>query len=375
MRKILLLTILVLIGKYQLYSQITTRDVALKVVPKPEPYDSSDFDGSKDMKIYINQDIYILPEWNDPDFNRSIINGYKYFLTEPIADAYNKDRSKVYKLDDHSTGCDLVTKYDALANKYFKILDAFIVQRDYYYFKLLNKENHDTLYHLIARDISFIRRQWRVPFIFVGHFEKLKKNNVGREFIMKNISNDIEIGGDVFDDNDNYYETTDINTGLPIKFYAGSKWNCVDLTLVKGELRFIFKNEKNEDIQVKTKKMDFYFDRDDFISVKEAKAEEERIRLTETAREALRMKKEKEKQEKKKKILEEYTNKFGEEYAKLIIGQKVVIGMTKEMCLLAWGTPYDINKITTSSMIQEIWSYSMKTFLYFEDNKLTLIKN
>ena len=65
---------------------------------------------------------------------------------------------------------------------------------------------------------------------------------------------------------------------------------------------------------------------------------------------------------------------YGEYYGNLILQGKVVIGMTKQQCIEALGTPRRINRTTTAYMIYEQWVYSGK-YLYFENGKLVTIQD
>ncbi len=67
--------------------------------------------------------------------------------------------------------------------------------------------------------------------------------------------------------------------------------------------------------------------------------------------------------------------KYGQKYGSLIAERKVVIGMTKEMCVAAWGKPSEINKTTATYGVHEQWVYNIKTYLYFDDDILTTIQN
>ena len=51
------------------------------------------------------------------------------------------------------------------------------------------------------------------------------------------------------------------------------------------------------------------------------------------------------------------------------------IGMTVEMCEVAWGKPFDKYSTITSDQKVEIWSYGWKRSLYFVNGVLTEINN
>jgi len=76
-----------------------------------------------------------------------------------------------------------------------------------------------------------------------------------------------------------------------------------------------------------------------------------------------------------KKQLEILTKKYGEKYAKLISQKKVKIGMTKEMCLAAWGPTLNRRKYTDSSGEIEVWKYLGLGKLFFKNGKLYSIIN
>ena len=64
-------------------------------------------------------------------------------------------------------------------------------------------------------------------------------------------------------------------------------------------------------------------------------------------------------------------SKFDKKTQEAITGHKVILGMTKEAVILSWGEPKDIHKTVGSWGVHEQWVYGSRTFLYFEDGKLT----
>lgn len=67
--------------------------------------------------------------------------------------------------------------------------------------------------------------------------------------------------------------------------------------------------------------------------------------------------------------------KYGKKNALLILENAVQIGFTKEMCVEAWGEPYDINRTVTRNGIHEQWVYDIGRYLYFDGNILTAIQD
>lgn len=67
--------------------------------------------------------------------------------------------------------------------------------------------------------------------------------------------------------------------------------------------------------------------------------------------------------------------KYGIENGELISAKKVKIGWTREMCIEAWGKPRDINRTITQQVTHEQWVYSLKRYLYFDNDILTTIQD
>jgi len=53
---------------------------------------------------------------------------------------------------------------------------------------------------------------------------------------------------------------------------------------------------------------------------------------------------------------------------------EIYIGMTKEMVLMSWGSPKDVNRTITRWGVREQWVYDSQ-YLYFENGKLTTIQD
>ncbi len=167
----------------------------------------------------------------------------------------------------------------------------------------------------------------------------------------------------------------DINTGEQIQFEKKGEWKCESLEFIKDEkeyylqLNFILKNEKGNMIKVKVEDMKTSFtEKTKYLyqleEQKLAIAERERRKNEEIRKNQLI------KQQRETEILKKYGNYFG----KLINNKQVVLGMNREMCKLSWGTPRDINTTIVSGLVHEQWVYSLKVYLYFENDKLTGIQ-
>lgn len=63
-------------------------------------------------------------------------------------------------------------------------------------------------------------------------------------------------------------------------------------------------------------------------------------------------------------------NKYGNSIALKILNNEIWIGMSSEIARESLGTPKDINRTVTASVIREQWVYHSKMYLYFENNVL-----
>jgi len=68
-----------------------------------------------------------------------------------------------------------------------------------------------------------------------------------------------------------------------------------------------------------------------------------------------------------------YTKKYGARITSLIMNQHVVLGMTKDMCLAAWGEPGARNTALVKGTVVETWVYSLGQYLIFRNGKVVMI--
>lgn len=296
-----------------IYGQITTTKIAEnKEVVSNSQYDSlQNFLGESVYK-YIGQDLYLKGK---PDKEKKY--GYDGFLLD-----YTKSKtenSNVYKKGDSYN-----SSYNELQGKYFSVLCVYkhpkaeVIQQLYgtkYFLELKDKKSGDKVY--FEYDSKY---EHSFPFIVVGFFEKQKKRLVGEKFVLCNKAMEDQI---------------DINTGKLITKTSGQKWECVDLTVdeVYYELSLVLKNSLNEKT---TLSYDYSFNEYSKGRVYFAKA------------------------------ADYYKNKFGMTNWLKILDNKVLVGFTKEMAVLAWGKPDKINNASYG----EQWVYDNQ-YLYFKNGKLT----
>lgn len=296
------------------FAQITTTKVAEKKLEIiTAPYDSTLNFLGKDVYKYIGQELYLKGLSED-------LRKYEYdgFYLD-----YTKDDwlpSNRYKPGN------IYSKYDELAEKYFKVLavhkhpsaSEYEIYKDTYYLELEEKESGDKVYFEYSS-----RFEHAFPFIVVGFFEKQKKFVVGHEFVFRNIW---------------FEESTDIETGNEITIIPGQKWKCIDLTIEEEyySLSGLLENPLGE---IATTRYEWLFG-EDLKSLLKGQIY--------TSLEA-----------------EMYEKKFGKDKWLKILDGQVEIGFTEEMVRLSLLTPKEINKTSNG----EQWVYEDKN-LYFENGVL-----
>lgn len=74
-------------------------------------------------------------------------------------------------------------------------------------------------------------------------------------------------------------------------------------------------------------------------------------------------------------IRTECIRKYGQQLGTLIAEGKVTLGMSREMCTLAWGEPFRNNRTIVAGTVHEQWVYGWHNYLYFENGKLVAIQD
>jgi len=212
-------------------------------------------------------------------------------------------------------------------------------------------------------------------YLIQGYYEKLKKQFVNKKlFLTEKIHN-----------------IWDVNTGKIIDIdITNNEWIINSLGLIETEhneylaLCLILKND-DKTIAIHNGDGGFFESNAwEVISLSKFKTEEQVLKEKMQAEEIEKQREEtrlKEQEEQKRLILEknqfesDMIKKYGSRIGKLIADSKVIIGMSKEICKLSWGEPYDVNRTITKNIEFEQWVYSMGTYLYFEKNILVAIQD
>lgn len=290
-----------------------------------------------------------------------------------------------------SSGPIICNNTDALSGKSFLVIDIFSghdlnnkvninpqtkVTSELLLFRLLD-ENKDTLYWKTAS-----RELMRdTHFIVQGYYDKQKSYYVGRQFVYRDQipSEYVHIGDKGLDNN---YERIiksntssfqkgdikDINTKETISIIDQDVWECVDFALINSnynyKLYYVMRNYSCE-IKIPAGEMAKY----GFVFKESYDKEQELRKLKQEEFEAWQ------KQEKAKRVAADANHKkhllskYGNEIGMKLYNGQVSLGMTKEMCIEAWG---HTNSIVTNSLV-EIWVYSYGNSLTFNGNKLVQI--
>jgi hypothetical protein len=182
-----------------------------------------------------------------------------------------------------------------------------------------------------------------------------------------------------------YTGEEDVNTKDKVKIKPNSRCICTEVTLLPEPcdysssyspkcyyLRFVLKTEEGKQFVCNYLKNSFILEN--------VYLENERLKKIGQAEISARKKQiEKEEEEKEKetreKRISECISKFGLNNGRLIAEGKVSIGMSKEMCIVSWGRPYNISKTTNEQGVFEIWYYSWLHRLYFTNGILKEIKD
>ncbi len=169
----------------------------------------------------------------------------------------------------------------------------------------------------------------------------------------------------------------DVNTGEIVKIKFGEVWTCSDISFIASKdsyylLGFYFLKNGNKEVKIDLESNllnNYFMLESEYIKqeLEKQKKEEERIR---------------EEQEREKKIIQEQIKfrndciaKWGQKMGTYIADGKVVLGMSKEMCISAWGNPIDVNRTIVKGLTHEQWVYGWSTYLYFDNGILTAIQH
>lgn len=253
--------------------------------------------------------------------------GYSGFILKyKKDDDLLNDKKNIYKPNDNYN-----SRYEDLAGKHFQVLEVVKHPKakknaeeygDDFYLKLQVKENNDIIYYKYNVDSDF-----SFPFIVSGFITKQKSLQIGKEYV---ISDDV------------LKMARDINTGKALAFTTGQTWKCIDLIIdnTENELSLILQSSLKAQTSIPYSLLN----------------NDGGIRKIYTASDAY-----------------DLTKKFNQNNFRRILQNKIRVGMTKDMTIMAWGEPSDKKEMGTGRNKTEQWFYPAGT-LTFKGDKITIVK-
>ena len=214
---------------------------------------------------------------------------------------------------------------DALRGEKFKIADSLFVVKDL----VLNKKQEESRYHTYCILEGNASGSFSIPMEYMFYYSGDEEKTIGAE-------------------NQSY-----ITSGISFSNSYRSIYNIL-VMYIPEEYDWVLAMDKKREEERK------------LLNQKEEEQRQKEFELAITER-----KKERER------IANEFEQrmiaKYGVENGKLVGRHQVAIGMTKEMCKDAWGTPINKYRTTTSTSVEEVWCYNYKTRVYFINNKVVRI--
>lgn len=354
-------------------AQFTTRELpsSTSAAPKSLVFDSLDgMIRNNEPQQYVGQEIFFVPKKVTAEGKGSYEATYEYIYTQ-LPKGYKTQTVKNTYMP-VAQGDKARTSYNAVAGKYFKIIEVLDkteispFEGGGLFVKLEERESKDVVYFDIYKYKD--SEQYRyAEYIIAGTFIKLQQRYLKQVFFLR----------------DNEDALKEINTGEMIPQRMGDEWQCTDVTFTadNGEYRvysptLIFKNKEgkevayvmNGDINM-NRLARIYMSVPEKAAIDKAKASSDSLKAAQSKLNAERNAKE------FAQTKAEMISKYGEKYGTLIAENKVAIGMTKTMCVLAWGQPTNVNTTTTANGSRDQYVYREKgAYLYFENGKLVTIQ-
>ena len=278
------------------------------------------------------------------------------------------------------------TPAEAIEGKTFEIigLKTHRIQGEAFRVFRLRSEEGETLYWYAhtGKDKTNLRDEY-YPVVVEGLIEKYRAAYVGREFFLT--KRKPEAPGYV-----SGYFGLQAKTmqGEENRLNFGTELKCLDLRLIGDGTGYAvpaFVFERKEDsvrIYIPLCRFPTPFgvegytlgsDRAFMEELIFTPSEEVYAQRAEEARKRAEARLQQEKEQKERKAA--LYRKYGKATAELILEGKVRIGMTREMCREAWGSPEDVNTMSGSWGVHEQWVYGTNSYLYFENGTLASIQN
>lgn len=329
----------------------------------------------RDYKMYIGQKLYFFPLTEKGAKEATVSKDFKLHKPQIYWINSNKRRPKKdidYKERYHygwnlSDRVLFYTPPEAIFGKYFIIINCF--ENNGKLYLTLHEENETILFDWEIDHWNLVRQY---PCILVSFYEKTQQ-----EFV----DNDFHIINKYFVDEK--IKSLNSNKILHIKGSSSYMYKCVDIGMIENGSYYvpalIFQDQEENKFPVRI----LPEIKATFFSIFNSHTSQRKminINNFESSDEFYQRKigleqhfAEKERQEKEHRKM--CISRFGEDIGNTIADKKVQLGMTSEMCEIAWGKPDRINSTTSVWGTSEQWVYDSGSYLYFNNGKLTSIQN
>lgn len=246
-----------------------------------------------------------------PEKIRGYVGQEFYFI--PREESFRK--YKLYDFSTKSTDRYEGMGYDDLAGKTMRVVDVNLGGRHKYdrdiNMTLVNKVTGDTIYYKYSTSAH------KFPFLVLGYKEKFEKENKGKTFLYKGVSRT---------------DFSDFNTGKSVLLNPGDQWKFDEIIIVpkltdQDNVKYLFSNAKGEQLAV---------DKEWMVS---------------------------------KAVIDKQARLCGKRLCDIALKREIAVGMTKELVIIAWGEPDNINK--TSYNEQWVYGDAAQQCVYFKGGKVT----
>lgn len=316
------------------------------------PYDSIKNITRDNLPSLVGQQVQILPYI--PFGGSDLATGPTLYSSRP----YGFDNNSIVVNPDTRFAI-YNSRFGSFTNEVFNIIGTDSIHNDTFryrtvkFYLIVQNDKYPTPHYLelgivndeLDSDKNVARRGTLSPgseFVILGYFDKLRKNSIGKKYVVKYPKNSY-LGGEKI-----LYNLAD---GEPLKSVPENLVLTIkDVTLIDGGkykgLAYIFSSDTEPDM-FSHLYLNYFEDYDTFLST----------------------------QQKRKTWEKDMIRRYGKVNGQLIVEGRVKLGFTKKMCEESWGIPSKINKSTGSWGVQEQWVYGSGCYLYFENGKLTSIDN
>jgi len=244
-----------------------------------------------------------------------------------------------------------LTRYDAVAGKYFQVMD--IVDRKEifddnryhsnehpYYFKLKDKTSGNIVYyHITTNGIKTHSFSPSHPFIIVGLYEKIKKDWLNKVIVLV----------DAYKRN-----FTDRITQQPLSIITGEKWTCTDVVVAPYTEELPYNDEHLIALILKSGHGSEIMVNHSWLTDENSNARSPRIYYNEME-------------------AKWYEQRLGRKQWLAVLARTPEIGMSPDICRLMFGPANDeaLSAVKNKAILtQRYWNY----ILQFENGKLKVIR-